>query len=77
MYSVIRLSIQCKRIENKIKERIFVEFDNYGLKYADRSVRNKLFFFSNDHAERVFHKLLVIWNAKKCKVTLPKVYSFA
>lgn len=35
MFSVIRLSIQCKRIENKIKERIFVEFDNYGLKYAD------------------------------------------
>lgn len=48
------------RLENKIKERIFVEFDNYGLKYADSSVRNKLFFFSNDHAERVFHKLLVI-----------------
>lgn len=45
MYSVIRLSIQCKRIENKIKERIFVEFDNYGLKYADNSVRSKLFFF--------------------------------
>lgn len=60
MYSVIRLSIQCKRIENKIKERIFVEFDNYGLKYADNSVRSKLIFFSNDHAERVFHKLHVI-----------------
>lgn len=45
MYSVIRLSIQCKRIENKIKERIFVEFDNYGLKYADISVGSKLFFF--------------------------------
>lgn len=45
MYSVIRLSIQCKRKENKIKERIFVEFDNYGLKYADNSVRSKLFFF--------------------------------
>lgn len=55
MYSVIRLSIQCKRKENKIKERIFVEFDNYGLKYAKQTI-----FFSNDHAERVFHKLLVI-----------------
>lgn len=75
MYSVIPLSIQCKRIENKIKERIFVEFDNYGLKYADNSVRSKLFFFQMTMLNEYF--INVVWNAKKCKVTLPKVYSFA